>query len=269
MLDSKDVLNDISFEVNDSELVGLVGPSGSGKTTIFQHFTGLLKPTAGKIYVDGKDINLKKYSIRELRKRIGLVFQFPESQLFEESVKDDIAFGLKSLNLSTVEIQERVSQSLSVVGMNQINIERRSPHQLSEGEKRRVALAGILAMSPKMLILDEPTAGLDPAGTKLIINILQRLNKEGTTILMITHNTDLIFKLAQRFILLNKGKIMFDGPREDVLKNQLVFKQANLEIPAILKFCFYLFKKKIIPDWRIYSVAELKAILKRSNAAKQ
>ncbi len=259
---SKDVLRDVSFEINSGEMVGLVGPSGSGKTTVMQHFNGLLRPTAGKITIDNDDIFQSKFRIQQIREMIGLVFQFPENQLFAETVAADIAFGLKKFNLSKVEIKERVFRALNFVGLNYDQFYNRSPHSLSEGEKRRIALAGILVMSPKMLILDEPTAGLDSAGTKLMIDILRRLNEAGTTILLITHNMNLLLKISRRLILLYEGKILLDRPLNEIFNHQEIFNQSNFEVPEILKFCFFLYQKQILPDWRIYSVDELIALLK-------
>ena len=258
---SRYVLKNINLEINSGEFIGLVGPSGAGKTTLLQHITGLLKPTTGKIFIDGRDIWGKKYSLNELRKKIGLVFQFPENQLFEETIFSDIAFGPKALNLSPGEIEGRIKQSLGLVGMNFEQMRDRSPRHLSEGEKRRVALAGILAMAPEMLILDEPTAGLDPKGAKLIVQILEQLNKEGITILLTTHNMEMILRLANRIIVLVDGSILFDGKKEGVILDKELLNKANLTIPKAVQISRLLFEKRILPNWKIFSVEELKRSL--------
>ncbi len=257
------VLNDINLEISSGEFIGIVGATGSGKTTLLQHFTGLLKPTSGKIFVDDRDIWEKGYPLNELRKKIGLVFQFPESQLFEETVFSDVAFGPTALRLSEDDINERVLQALTLVGMNAEKIRDRSPHQLSDGEMRRVALAGVLAMAPEMLILDEPTAGLDPFGVKLISQILRRLYAEGTTLVLISHNMDLIFELTERIIILDEGSIVFDDDKKNIFTHKLQLEKTKLAMPRIIRLSHYLYERNIIPDWEIYSRTELEKSLNK------
>ncbi len=252
------VLKDINLEIFDREFVGIIGPSGSGKTTLLQHFTGLLCPTSGKVFVDDRNIWEKNYPLKELRKRIGLVFQFPESQLFEETVYSDVAFGPTMLKLSEEEIEIRVNEALKLVGMQDEKIKNRSPHHLSEGEKRRVAIAGVLAMAPEVLVLDEPSACLDPAGVKLMIQILQQLHQIGTTVIMITHNLDVMAQLANRIIILNQGHICYDGDRETIFTNSNLLESVGLASPRIIKLCQFLKKKKIISQVNISSLGELK-----------
>ena len=251
------VLKDINLEISDGEFVGIIGPSGSGKTTLIQHFTGLLRPSSGKIYVDDQNIWRKNYPLTDLRKKIGLVFQFPETQLFEETVLSDVGFGPKALQLSEAEIDRRVDDALKMVGLNSEAIKTRSPHQLSEGEKRRVAIAGVLAMAPEMLVLDEPTACLDPAGVNLVIQILKELHQSGTTIIVITHNMEVIIQLALRIIVLHKGEVCFDGLREETFTDKNLLQPIGLEIPRILRFCHYLQSRKILSSSNIYSIKEL------------
>ncbi|MDW7680666.1 MAG: energy-coupling factor transporter ATPase [bacterium] len=258
----KEILKDISLEISRGEFVALIGPTGSGKTTLLQHFTGLLKPTSGKIYIDDRDIWQKAYPLAALRKKIGLVFQFPESQLFEGSVFDDVAFGPRALKLKHGEVEQRVEQALRLVGLNVDIIATRSPHELSEGEKRRVAIAGVLAMAPDMLILDEPTAGLDPTGTKLVINMLGKLNREGVTILFVSHNMDLVLQLAQRVLVLSEGTIIFDGARDSILCNQDLLTNVHLELPRISSIARSLYRQKIIADWKIYTISQLKSAIR-------
>ncbi|MFZ5516337.1 MAG: energy-coupling factor transporter ATPase [Candidatus Zhuqueibacterota bacterium] len=257
------VLKNIDLEIRDGEFVGIIGPTGSGKTTLLQHFTGLLQPASGKIFVNGEDIWSKKYPLNELRKKIGLVFQFPESQLFEETVAEDVAFGPKSLGLSEQEIEQRVQQALEMVGLVGEEINNRSPHQLSEGEKRRVAIAGVLAMAPEVLILDEPTACLDPSGIKSIMKILRHLHKDGTTIVMITHNMDVITQLAERIIILNLGMKYFDGAISEIYTDEHIFNDIDLEIPRIVRLSRYLAAQGLIDTKNIGTLDELKGKIKQ------
>ena len=254
----KEVLKNINFKISAGEFIGLVGPSGSGKTTLLQHFTGLLQPTSGKITVDGRDIWDNNFNLKSLCKRIGLVFQFPETQLFEDTIFKDVAFGPKSLHLNETEIELRVNQALRSVGLDEQNMADRSPHQVSEGEKRRIALAGVLAMAPEMLVLDEPTAGLDYNSAKKIISILKNLNKKGTTILLISHDLDIVFQLAKRIIILYDGIIYFDGNRNALFSHINHLKNANLEIPQIIKLAKFLKEINVISDWKLYSINQLK-----------
>jgi len=257
------VLKEINLEISEGEFIGIIGPSGSGKTTLLQHFTGLLRPTSGKIYVDNKDIWSKDYQLSDLRKRIGLVFQFPENQLFEETVYSDVAFGPTMLQLSKGEIDMRVDEALKIIGMKGEKIKTRSPHQLSEGEKRRVAMAGVLAMAPEMLVLDEPTACLDPAGVKLIIRILKQLHENGTTIVMITHNMDVVIQLARRIIVLNNGKIYFDGKKETIFGDTKFVKSVDLQIPRIIRLAQLMHRLDILSTGNIFSIDDLKNQIKK------
>ena len=262
--EKNEVLKDITLEINDGEFIGIIGPSGSGKTTLLQHFTGLLRPTSGDVYIDGQNIWRKNYQLSELRKRIGLVFQFPESQLFEDTVFSDIAFGPKMLKLTDAEVDMRVNQALKLVGMKDENVKGRSPHQLSEGEKRRIAIAGVLAMAPEVLVLDEPTACLDPSGVKLIIQILKQLHENGTTIILITHNLDVVIQMAQRIVVLNEGQICYDGDRENIFTNTNFLISVNLEPPRIIKLCQFLQKMDILSHTNHFSIDGLKKEIERS-----
>ncbi len=252
------VLKDINLEITDGEFVGIIGQSGSGKTTLLQHFTGLLRPTSGEVFVNGQNIWSKNYPLGELRKRIGVVFQFPESQLFEETVYSDVAYGPSMLKLPEDEIDMRVNEALKLVGMKPEKIKNRSPHRLSEGEKRRVAIAGVLAMAPEVMVLDEPTACLDPAGVKLIIQILKQLHQNGTTIIMITHNLDVIIQLAQRIVVLNHGKICSDEDRGNIFADSKLLQSADLQPPRIIKLCQYLQKLNVLSQTNLFSIDEVK-----------
>lgn len=257
------VLKDINFEISENEFIGIIGPSGSGKTTLLQHFTGLLQPIRGKIFVDSRDIWSKNYPLNDLRKRIGLVFQFPESQLFKETVYTDVAFGPMMLKLSESECEMRVNEALKLVGLKYEKYKDRSPHHLSEGEKRRVAIAGVLAMAPEVLVLDEPTACLDPSGVKLIIQILEQLYRNGTTVIIITHNLDMVIQLATRIIVLNQGAICYDGARENIFIDPILLNSFDLEAPRIIKISQFLYKKKLLSHDILFSIDELKSEILR------
>lgn len=229
--DKRQVLADISFEIGENELVGIIGHSGSGKTTLIQHFTGLLKPTSGKVWVDGQDLWGHKIDLSAIRRKIGIVFQFPETQLFEEKVFEDIAFGPKNLGLSKEEITSRVRKALELIGLDFDLYEKRNPHKLSEGEKRRVALAGVIAMNPKMLVLDEPTAGLDPSGIRYMNQILKKFYHLGKTVIIVSHNLDEVVRLVERVLILDKGKLVFDGKKEELFSGHNILEKLKISRP--------------------------------------
>jgi energy-coupling factor transport system ATP-binding protein len=228
------VLSDITLKIANREFLAIVGPSGSGKTTLIQQFTGLLRPTSGHVLVDNDDIWRKGYKKSELRQRIGLVFQFPETQLFEETVCADVAFGPKNLRCVNSETKARVTRALDAVGLDVTSFGGRSPYRLSEGEKRRVAIAGVLAMEPEMVVLDEPTAGLDPKGVHRIEAMLTNLNQNDRAVVVITHNMDFVMRCAQRVVVLSKGKVCFDGTPWHLFCQQELLKNADLELPQLI-----------------------------------
>lgn len=229
------VLQNVSLRLNRCECTAIVGPSGSGKTTLIQHFTGLLKPVAGRVLVDGQDIWRKRYSQNQLRRRIGLVFQFPEAQLFEETVFKDVAFGPLNLGVTGDELHDRVSKALQLVGLDADEFSSRSPFRLSEGEKRRVAIAGVLAMQPEMVVLDEPTAGLDPSGIRCMTDILSALLQHNTTPVLITHNMDFVADVAQRVIVMLDGGLVFDGAPGELFKSEELLRRARLQVPEFIR----------------------------------
>ena len=225
-------LEDVSLTIEDGELIGLLGHTGSGKTTLVQHLNGLLKPTSGKVVVDGLDITEKDVSLLEVRRRVGLVFQYPEYQLFEETVAKDVAFGPKNLGLSEQEVDERVRYALQEVGLVYEDIAERSPFELSGGQMRRVAIAGVLAMRPKTLILDEPTAGLDPAGRRSILGMIRELHGAGgLTVVMVSHNMDDISSLATRLVVMSRGKMVLTGTPREVFQHRELLHSIGLGIP--------------------------------------
>ena len=220
-------LEDVSLTIEDGELIGLLGHTGSGKTTLVQHLNGLLKPTSGKVVVDGLDITEKDVSLLEVRRRVGLVFQYPEYQLFEETVARDVAFGPKNLGLSEQEVDERVRYALQEVGLVYEEIAERSPFELSGGQMRRVAIAGVLAMRPKTLILDEPTAG-----RRSILGMIRELHAAGgLTVVMVSHNMDDISSLATRLVVMSRGKMVLTGTPREVFQHRELLHSIGLGIP--------------------------------------
>ena len=232
----KKALDDVSLCINDGDFVGLIGHTGSGKSTLVQHLNGLLKPTSGKIIVDGRDITSKDTDLKEIRQKVGLVFQYPEHQLFEETIYKDIAFGPKNLGLKEEEVEERVKKAMELVGLDYERFKDRSPFELSGGQKRRVAIAGVLAMKPKVLILDEPTAGLDPRGRDEILGRLELLHKEGITIILVSHSMEDIAKLVNRIVVMHKGKVAMEGETREIFKQAEKLVQLGLGIPQITSF---------------------------------
>ena len=227
-------LDDISLTIEDGEFLGLIGHTGSGKSTFIQHLNGLLKPTFGKILLDDVDINSKEASLKIVRQKVGLVFQYPEHQLFEETVFKDIAFGPKNLGLNEKEIEKRVKSSLEIVGLNYNEIKDNSPFDLSGGQKRRIAIAGVVAMKPKILILDEPTAGLDPRGRDEILGHIKKLHKkEKMTVILVSHSMEDIAKLVEKIIVMNKGKIMLIDTPDKVFKEIKLLENVGLGVPQV------------------------------------
>jgi len=251
-------LDDVSFTIDDGEFVGIIGHTGSGKSTLIQHLNGLLKPTSGKIYIDDVDISSKDVELKYIRQKVGLVFQYPEHQLFEETVYKDVAFGPANLKLSEKEIEERVRTSLELVGLDYEEIKDKSPFDLSGGQKRRVAIAGVLAMKPKILILDEPTAGLDPRGRDEILNEIKLLHKkEKLTIILVSHSMEDIARLVDKILVMNKGKIQFfDTPRK-IFKEAETLERIGLGIPQVSDLVRQL-RKKGFPIDDCISVEEAK-----------
>ena len=231
-------LNDISFTVREGEFVSIIGHTGSGKSTLVQHLNGLLKPSAGQVLIDGQDLNAEKVDRRALRRRIGLVFQYPEYQLFEETVAKDIAFGPKNQGLSPEEIDERVRYAMDCVHLSYERIAEKSPFELSGGQMRRVAIAGVLAMKPDVLILDEPTAGLDPRGRDRILSMLENLhNREHKTILMVSHSMDDMARLAERLLVFSKGTLVADGTPREIFAQNDKMTGIGLDVPAAARLC--------------------------------
>lgn len=255
----KKALSGVNLTISKGEFIGIIGKTGSGKSTLVQLMNGLLVPQRGDVIVDGINTKEKK-KVKEIRKRVGLVFQYPEYQLFEETVYKDIAFGPKNLGFPDDEVDKKVKEVCELLEIPQ-NILEKSPFELSGGQKRRVAIAGILAMDPECLILDEPTAGLDMKGRKRIFNIIERLHREvKKTIILISHNLEDVAALCERVIILNSGKIYFDGPKHEIFENIQLLEKSGLIAPDILYLQYRLkmrgFKIEKF-EYRVEDVADL------------
>lgn len=228
-------LKDISLTIEQGEFVALMGHTGCGKSTLVQHLNGLLKPTRGQVLIDGEDLNGEHVDRRKLRQRVGLVFQYPEYQLFEETVAQDIAFGPKNQGLSAQEIDARVRRAMNHVHMDYDKYAGRSPFELSGGQMRRVAIAGVLAMEPQTLILDEPTAGLDPRGRDRILGMVEELHREGVTVVMVSHSMDDVARLATRLVVMAHGQVLASGSPQKLFMQEGLMKEAGLEAPEAVR----------------------------------
>lgn len=242
----KMALEDINIEIQTGEFVGIIGHTGSGKSTLIQMFNGLLKPTRGEVLVNGQNIHGDKANRKEIRQKVGLVFQYPEYQLFEMTVKEDVAFGPKNLGLDKAEVDARVKYALDAVGLDDSYYDK-SPFELSGGQKRRVAIAGVLAMKPEILILDEPTAGLDPKGRNELFEQLQKMHRElGLTIVLISHSMEDVARYAKKLFVLYKGKIAYQGTPREVFANGKKLEEIGLAMPQI-RYIMQALKDKGMP----------------------
>jgi len=254
----KQALKDVNLKINKGEFVGLIGHTGSGKSTLVQHLNGLLKPSSGKIYIDDIDITDKKVNMKEIRYKVGLVFQYPEHQLFEETVFKDIAFGPTNMNLPKEEIEKRVYEAANIVGLSK-NILQKSPFELSGGQKRRVAIAGVLAMKPEILVLDEPTAGLDPAGRDEILFQIKSLHtKYGMTVILVSHSMEDIAKLVDRIVVMYKGTVAMNDKPGEVFKHAEELEKMGLSVPQITKVMNILNERGIHIRNDIFTVRQAK-----------
>ena len=261
-------LDDINLVIPDGQFIGLIGHTGSGKSTLVQHLNGLIKPTSGNIYYNGKDIHDEDFSKKELRSKVGLVFQYPEHQLFEIDVFSDVCFGPKNLGLDKKEVELRAYQALKQVGLEDEYFYQ-SPFDLSGGQKRRVAIAGVLAMKPEVLILDEPTAGLDPKGSDEILGLVSKLRKEtGMTIILVSHSMDDVAEYVDRILVMNKGRLMFDDEPKKVFSHVEELESMGLAAPQVTYIMMELKKRGYPVDTNVITISEAAKELKRVWASK-
>ncbi len=250
----KTAVDHVNLEIEEGAFVGIIGHTGSGKSTLIQHFNGLIRPTSGKIYLDGTDIWADKTNIRQVRFQVGLVFQYPEYQIFEDTVYKDIAFGPRNMGLSEAEIKERVEETAALVGLTQSQLDQ-SPFDLSGGQKRRVAIAGVMALRPKVLILDEPTAGLDPKGREDILREIRRYHKEtGRTVLLVSHSMEDMANCAEKILVMNAGKVFCYDTVENVFRQAKALQEIGLAVPQITRVCMQLREQGIPLSDDIYTV---------------
>ena len=251
-------LVDVNLVIPDGQFIGLIGHTGSGKSTLVQHLNGLLKPTSGVIYFNGQDIADKDYDKKELRSKVGLVFQYPEHQLFEVTVFQDVCFGPKNLGLPLSQVEMRAYEALKQVGVKEEQFYQ-SPFELSGGQKRRVAIAGVLAMKPEVLILDEPTAGLDPKGRDEILSMIKKLQKEtGITIILVSHSMEDVAEYVDRIIVMNKGRVMFDDTPKEVFKHYEELEEVGLAAPQVTYIMNRLNKEGFSFDTNVTTIFEAK-----------
>ena len=265
----KIAIQDVNLRITAGELTAIIGHTGSGKSTFIQHLNALLAPTSGRVLLDGEDINRDKYARRDVKWKVGLVFQYPEYQLFEETVYKDIAFGPTNMKLSAAEIDERVREAAAITGVEEELFER-SPLELSGGQKRRIAIAGVLAMRPEVLILDEPTAGLDPAGRRRVLdNICRYREKSGATVLIVSHSMDDMARIAGRVIVFDQGRVAMDGSPAEVFSRSRELVQIGLNVPKAAELAMALKERGVaIPDGIFTHEALLEAILAQREGKK-
>ena len=256
-----DAIRDICLKIEKGELVGVIGHTGSGKSTLIQHFNGLLKGSSGVVMLECKDIWQDKKNIRQVRFKVGICFQYPEYQLFEETVYKDIAYGPKNMKLSDEEIDKRVRNTIKFVGLDESYLEK-SPFELSGGEKRRVAIAGVMAMEPEILILDEPCAGLDPKGRDTVLGLIQQYQKNtDSTVLVVSHSMEDISKIASKVLVMNKGELAYYDSVDEVFSNAQELREMGLNIPEITQIFIGLKEKGYDVDVNIYTHEKAKAEL--------
>ena len=263
----KVALDKIDLSIPHGQLVGIAGRTGSGKSSLIQHFNALLSPTEGQVFVDGKDINADKISRREVKFAVGLVFQYPEYQLFEETVFQDIGFGPKNMGLNQKEVEERVREAADFAGVDEA-LFNASPLELSGGQKRRIAIAGVIAMRPGVLILDEPTAGLDPEGSGLILsNICRYRESTGSTVLIVSHNMDDLARIADRLLILSDGRIAMDGTPAEVFAQAERLEQLGLTVPKPTEIALALKRKGISLSGPVYTHDQLVTAIHKAKEA--
>ncbi len=258
---TKAAINNISFSVKNNEVIGVIGHTGSGKSTLMQTLNGLIKPDSGTVYFKGNNIFLNKKELYKFRFKIGLVFQYPEYQLFEETVFKDVSFGPKNMGLDEENINKRVTEALNIVGIKK-DLFSKSPFDLSGGQKRRVALAGILAMKPEVLVLDEPTAGLDPVGRKMLLNsIINYKNQNDAAVIIVSHSMEDLAKISDKLLVLNEGNQVAFDTLNNVFKNRERLQSIGLDVPEVTKIMIALKEKGLINNDEVYTVKEAADII--------
>ena len=263
-------LQDICLNVDEGEFLGIVGHTGSGKSTLIQHLNGLLKPTKGDVLVDGLNINRKEArgKLKELRMKVGIVFQYPEYQLFEETVEQDIGFGPCNLGLSDTEVKQRVKESMELLKLDYKALRKQSPFDLSGGQKRKVAIAGVLAMKPKYLVLDEPTAGLDPRGREEFLEQIAMLHRQGMTIVMVSHSMDDIARYAQQMIVMDHGRIKLQGTPQEVFSHPDALDATGVGVPSLTRLLLRLKEQGLDVRTDLIRMDEIKDEILRALAAR-
>ena len=236
--DGTKALKNVNIEIKRGEKIAIIGPNGAGKSTLFSHFNGLSEPTSGHVEIDGEKVEYKKEKLLQVRQKVGIVFQDPNDQLFAPTVKEDIAFGPMNLGLDYDEVEKRIDESLKMVGME--GFENKTPHHLSGGQQKRIAIAGIVAMRPEIMILDEPTAGLDPEGVNKVLNILNKLNKEGMSIVISSHDIEMVNEFAEKIFVLYNGEIIAQGNKNEIFTNKELLKKAQLKTPVTTEILYKL-----------------------------
>ncbi|MGI6036219.1 MAG: energy-coupling factor transporter ATPase [Limnochordia bacterium] len=257
-----EALKGVTLEIQEGEFFGLIGQTGSGKSTLIQHLNGLIKPSRGLVQVDGQNLWERGANLKEIRQKVGLVFQYPEHQLFEETVFADVAFGPRNMGLAEAEVKERVEEALAIVGLDG-EIVGRSPFELSGGQKRRVAIAGVLAMRPKYLILDEPTAGLDPMGRQEILGEISALQRQGVTVVLVSHNMEEVARLVSRLAVMHDGRIIVQGRPEEVFSKGDLLEEVGLALPQIAQLMHRLRERGLDIPVDIYTVGEAREAILR------
>lgn len=262
MPDEQKALDDVSFEIDDGQIAGVIGHTGSGKSTLLQHLNGLLKADGGSIEIDGVDITAPGVSMKDIRKKVGLVFQYPEYQLFEETVALDVAFGPKNLGLSPEEIDSRVREGLELVGLSYEDIKDRSPFELSGGQKRRVAIAGVIAMKPRVLILDEPTAGLDPGAHKDILAMIRQVHQaQKNIIIFVSHNMADVAALSDKVLVMDEGKLVMAGTPKEIFAQRDRLAAIGLSVPPVTELMYRLKEKGVAAAENILTMQEAENVI--------
>ena len=247
-------LNNVSMDFYDGEIVGIIGHTGCGKSTLLQHLNGLLKPSEGTIVVDGKEITSPTAVLRDVRRKVGLVFQYPEYQLFEETIREDVAFGPRNIGVPESEIENRVRDSLELVGLNYEEIKDRSPFDLSGGQKRRAAIAGVLAMEPHVLVLDEPTAGLDPESHAELLDMIKRVHeKREGIIILVSHNMADIADLSDRVVVMDRGQVVSVDKTEEIFSRRSMLSSISLDVPPVTDFMYLLKDRGLNVDTSVFN----------------